>query len=62
MTASQTIWAVETCAITEAEALRRTGAETMVALYRLAILELAPQLRNVGNEAASAPPRQVRAA
>ncbi|KAB0682765.1 hypothetical protein [Aureimonas leprariae] len=45
MTATETIWAVESCAITEAEALRRSGAETMVALYRMAILELAPQLR-----------------
>lgn len=62
MTATETIWAVETSAITEAEALRRSGAETMVALYRMAILELAPQLRGVRPEAANVPKQRTRAA
>ncbi|GGE20353.1 hypothetical protein GCM10011390_44520 [Aureimonas endophytica] len=62
MTATEAIRAVETCAITEAEALRRTGATTMVALYRMAILELAPHLRDHRGETAGASRKAAKAA
>ncbi|WP_152047332.1 hypothetical protein [Aureimonas psammosilenae] len=62
MTATETIRALETCTINEAQALERTGAATIVALYRMAILELAPHLRSVKQKPANRPERQAQAA